>query len=147
MRGNADDLLRLPPRERAALASSLEAVARLLRGELQFRPLRHADELLAHDLLPAWWLELGGDAVGVADLFSVDSQTKLGALIAELIDDAGGSVQRAKSRLGHALSRLEKSGGQFAGYRVRNWGTCSGSQTWACQPIDPPEPLAPAGAD
>lgn len=139
------DLLALPARERGALADSLEAVARLIRGDLSGAVIRPADDLLAQELLRAWWLELGGEAVGVAALFDVHPETKLGAILAELVDATGGDLNRAKAKLGKTLLRLERSGRAFGGYRVRKWGTYCGSQTWACQPIEPPDPPPAAG--
>jgi hypothetical protein len=139
------DLLGLPDRERLALADSLESVARLIRGDLSGAVIRPAEDLLAQRLLNAWWLELGSEAVGVAALFEVHPDTKLGEIVAELVNDADGCEIRARAKLGKLLSRLEKSGRDFAGYRVGKLGEYCGSQTWACQPIEPPDPPTAAG--
>jgi len=146
MSGHPLDLLRMPAREREALAASLEAVARLLRGDLPGSAVKADDELLAPELLRAWWLELGSEAVGVAKLFEVSPQTKLGALLADLVDELGGDVHQAKTRLGQKLRGFERARRDFGGYRVRSLGPYCGSQTWVCEPIEPPQPPTAAGA-
>jgi hypothetical protein len=141
------DVLNLPLHERLALASSLEAVARMLRGDLAGPIIRGDEEAFACDLLQAWWLELGSEAVGVADVFNVRGDTKLGEIVAKLVEASDGNSNRARNRLGKTLRKLSLSGRAFGGYSVRNLGPYCGSVTWACEPMDPPHSHPTAGAD